>query len=297
MDNQLSFTERGRGEALLLLHGFSTSGGAWDEQARAFAAAHRVVAPDLLGHGRSPVPRDAARYSMQQCVADLVALLDRLGIERAHCLGYSMGGRVALALALHHPRRLHSLALESASPGIANVGERYRRRDSDATLAAHIEAAGVSDFVDQWMSQPLFATLRSLPAARWNASRALRLANSPLGLANSLRGLGTGAQPSYWERLGELSAPTLLVTGALDKKFDEIAGRMAERIPHAKRSIISGAGHATHLERPAEFAAAVAAFLETREPLGHSRPPHGQDHEDDDELADESNRDRFRTSP
>ena len=252
---------RGGGEALLLLHGFTTGARAWDEPATALAERFQVVTPDLLGHGASPAPDAVEPYQMRRCVADLVALLDRLGIADTHCLGYSMGGRVALALALAKPRRIRSLTLESASPGIADADERRRRRKRDEALAARLERDGVAAFVDEWMAQPLFATQRALPAEKLAATGALRLANSIHGLANSLRGLGTGSQPSFWNDLPNLTMPTLLIAGEHDAKFRAIAASMANLIANARLAFIPNAGHTTHLEQTAEFLRTVTSFL------------------------------------
>jgi len=257
----LDVVRRGSGEALLLLHGFTTGGRAWEYHADALSQQFRVVMPDLPGHGSSPAPADVAAYGMAACVGDLVAVLDRLAIERTHCLGYSMGGRVALALALAHPERIRSLVLESASPGIADTGERRQRRERDEALAARIESDGVAAFVDDWMAQPLFASQRALPEVTRAAARRLRLENSARGLANSLRGLGTGAQPSFWADLPDLRVPTLLIAGEQDEKFRGIAARMATAIPAARVTIIADAGHTTHLEQPAAFLHTVTSFL------------------------------------
>jgi 2-succinyl-6-hydroxy-2,4-cyclohexadiene-1-carboxylate synthase len=198
---------------------------------------------------------------MAATVADLVAVLDRQGIGRAHVLGYSMGGRVALALALAHPDRVGALVLESASPGLAGAGERAARVAADAALAARIEREGVPAFVDCWEALPLWASQARLSADARAALRAQRLQNTPVGLANSLRGLGTGSQPPLWDRLGDLAAPTLLVAGCDDAKFSDLARRMAEAIPANELLLVHSAGHAVHLEQPAVFARLVRDFL------------------------------------
>ncbi|MEO8604531.1 MAG: alpha/beta fold hydrolase, partial [bacterium] len=178
---------------LVLQHGFTGSSALWTVHAKAWAAHWRVVAIDLLGHGASEVAIDAARYAMAPTVADVAGLLDALGIERCALLGYSLGGRVALAFALEQPRRVAALILESASPGVAAADERAARAAADEQLAARLERDGISAFVEGWMAQPLFATQARLAASRRAAARAQRLANSAAGLAASLRGLGTGA--------------------------------------------------------------------------------------------------------
>ena len=251
----------GAGPALLLLHGFTGSAETWRPFLPELAACRRVIAPDLIGHGRTAAPADAARYRMDECVADLLALLDRLGVGEFAVLGYSMGGRVALHLALAVPERVRALILESASPGITNPAERAERARSDEALAGFIEREGIAAFVERWESQPLFASQRSLPAEVWARLRAERLGQRPRGLANSLRGMGAGAMAPVWNRLGELGVPVLVLAGELDAKYVAIARTVGERLPRARVAIVPGAGHAVHLEQPAQFLELVTAFL------------------------------------
>src|SRR5262249_40601079 len=154
---------------------------------------------------------EPARYRMEHAVADLTGLLDRLGIARAAWLGYSMGGRVALQLAVAQPARVAALVLESASPGIADPAERAARVRGDGALADFVAREGIGAFVARWEGLPLFASQDRLPSATRAALRRQRLANGPVGLANSLRGLGQGAQAPLCDELGSAEVPTLLV--------------------------------------------------------------------------------------
>lgn len=258
---RLGVAVRGEGPALLLLHGFTGSGATW----RPFLGEWRgftAIAVDLLGHGASDCPPDPGRYRMERCVKDLLSLLDRLGVERTAVLGYSMGGRVALHLALAAPRRLWALVLESASPGIDDDGEREARRLADEGLANAIEREGVERFVAYWESLPLFASQARLPAPVREELRRQRLGHNPRGLANSLRGMGAGAQEPLSGRLGEVRVPTLVIAGALDERYCALGRRMAEAMPATRLEVVAGAGHAVHLERPDVFARVVRGFLE-----------------------------------
>ena len=258
----LRVLDRGRGDPVLLLHGFTGSARAWPPVCvEALAARHRVLIPDLPGHGGSPVPRDGSGCDFGATVEALVRLLDRAGMGPATWIGYSMGGRVALGAAVLRPGSVSRLVLESASPGLRTEEERTERRAADEALAARIEADGVPAFVDRWMGLPLFATQRRLPPARLAEERRRRLENRTEGLAASLRGLGTGAQPSFWDDLAGVSVPALLVTGVLDAKFTELAGAMAGLMPTARHVTTPGAGHAVHLERPGDWLQAVIGFL------------------------------------
>lgn len=261
LDIELNVESMGAGPPLLLLHGFTGSAAGWGPQIAAWTPFFTTLAVDLPGHGQSVSPAEVAAYAMAATVADLVAALDRLGVARAHLLGYSMGGRVALALALVHPERVGALVLESASPGLADAGERAARVAADAALVERIEREGVSAFVNYWEALPLWASQARLSPEARAALRAGRLQNNPVGLANSLRGLGTGSQPPLWDRLGDLACPTLLVAGCDDAKFSDLARQMAEAIPANELLLVHGAGHAVHLEQPAVLARLVRDFL------------------------------------
>lgn len=251
----------GAGPTLLLLHGFTGSLHTWDAFVPAWAEHRQVIAVDLLGHGSTDAPDDYERYKMERCVADLAVLLDRLNVHEADVLGYSMGGRVALHFAAAMPERVARLVVESASPGIADEAERSTRVQADASLADAIERDGVEAFVNRWERLPLFASQRRLPHSVRAALRAQRLSNRAVGLANSLRGMGAGAQRPLHEQLGSLTMPTLLLAGELDEKYVGIVRDMAAVMPHARVVIVPGAGHAVHLEQPKAFDRAVQAFL------------------------------------
>ncbi len=249
---------------LLLLHGFTGSSATWAEFMPHFG--RRALAPDLLGHGQTAAPDAPTRYTMENAAADLATLIEQTVAEPIHLLGYSMGGRLALYFALAYPDLVKTLTLESASPGLADPAARAQRRAADEALAAAIEADGISAFVKRWERLPLFANQARLAAPVRAALHAQRLKNDPVGLANSLRGMGTGVQPSCWPSLHEINPPTLLVVGALDEKFCTLNRLMQERMPHAQLYTIENAGHTVHLEAPARFQERVARFHKEHDP-------------------------------
>ena len=253
--------ETGNGPPLVLLHGFTGSAASWAPLGRDLARDHRVIVIDLIGHGASSAPADPSRYAFEQALRDLAEVTAELGITRASWLGYSMGGRLALGMALDYPDRVSALILVSATAGIHDEHERLQRAEEDEGMARRIEEAGVEAFVDEWERLPIWESQRTLPDEVYRAQRDIRLGNRAVGLANSLRGMGQGAQPSYWERLGDIETPVLLVAGVLDRKYVGIAGQMGVRIVDATLSIMPEAGHAVHLERPREFIEDVRAFL------------------------------------
>lgn len=258
---RLEVRSAGEGTPLLLLHGFTGRGSSWVSHLPALRRSHRTIVVDLLGHGRSDAPADPARYSVDHQADDLAALARALEARPADILGYSMGARIALRLTLDHPAAVRRLVLESPSAGIADPGERERRRAADEALAETIERDGVAGFVDRWEGQPLFASHARLPAAAREGLRRQRLGHTSAGLANALRGGGQGAMTPLQRRLGEVRAPTLVVVGSLDPVSRERAAVVAGGIPAARLEIVEGAGHIPHLERPAAFRRLVVAFL------------------------------------
>ncbi len=256
----------GVGQPLVLLHGFTGQAANWRAQTATFAPHFQTLAIDLLGHGQSAWPTDPARYRMEHCVEDLLAVFDQLALARINVLGYSMGGRVALHFAMAHPERVSALILESASPGLADPQEREARIQSDEALADFIEREGLAAFVERWENLPLFASQARLPESARAELRTQRLHNNPRGLANSLRGLGAGVQSPLWESLPNLRAPTLLIAGELDSKFTAIARAMAQALPQSRLAIVPDAGHTIHLEQPATFDPLVLECLTSTGP-------------------------------
>jgi len=246
---------------LVMLPGFTGSAAGWGSLLDMLAAYRlRVIAFDLPGHGQSDAPRDPQRYAVECCERDIVAALQELGVKRGTSLllGYSMGGRIALYAAFSGFFR--ALILESASPGLEDPVEREQRRAADGALAASIERDGVPAFVDRWEQLPLFASQHRLPPETREALRRQRLNNRAGGLAQSLRGVGTGVQLPLQDRLPALHMPVLLIAGGLDTKFAAIARSMSQALPQSQLCIVANAGHAVHLERPVEFASLVGEF-------------------------------------
>jgi len=235
-------------EPLLLLHGFTQTGRGWDEVTRHLAGeTYRPLAPDLRGHGAAGTRRP---IDMDSCVRDVAGL----AAGSFALAGYSMGGRIALHVALAHPERVTRLVLVSTTAGIEDAAARAERRERDEALAAWMAQRTIAEVADHWGAQPLFAGQSPEVDA---AARADRLCNEPEHLAAALRGIGTGVLAPLWERLGELSMPVAVLAGERDPKFAALARRLAAELPHASLRIVPGAGHALALEAPAVVAAAI----------------------------------------
>lgn len=230
------------------MHGFTNTTKSWDGVAAALDPSLDVVRVDLPGHGGAA----AQRLGFEQAAA----AIGDVGGEGVY-VGYSMGGRLCLQLALDRPEIVEGLVLIGASPGLADGGERGARREADERLADGIERDGTEAFLERWLSHPLFATLE--PTAD---ELAARRRNPPLGLASALRLLGAGAQEPLWHRLNDLKMPVLLVAGGRDRKFREINARMlGAGLPKGRLETVEGAGHAVHLEDPAACASVINEFV------------------------------------
>ncbi|MSO31194.1 MAG: alpha/beta fold hydrolase [Ilumatobacteraceae bacterium] len=241
----------GVGDSLCFLHGFTQTHTSWDYHRDFFRQSNTTLAPDLPGHGRSP---DGA-MSMTQ-MADELAIAIK---EPTVLVGYSFGARLALHTALQHPDQVRALVLVSATAGIEDLHSRQERVLADEALAARALQIGVEAFIDEWLSRDLFASLT--PS---NNQRSLRCENTALGLAQSLRFAGTGAQESLWDQLDQITSPTLVVAGQHDAKFVAIAQRLHQRISQSELHILE-AGHSVHIEQPKAFLTLLKTFLDRLE--------------------------------
>ena len=241
----LHSTTRGKGPRIVLVHGFTQTGRSWAPIVDRLAERFEVVTVDAPGHGGSS--------RVETSLDDGAELLGATS-GAATYVGYSMGGRLCLHLALAHPELVDGLVLLSATAGIEDDGERTARRSQDDALATTIEHDGVDAFLDRWVAQPMFATLT-------DPGLDDRRRNDAAGLASSLRLAGTGTQRPLWDRLPSLTMPVLVVAGERDVKFVALAERMAGLIADATLAIVAGAGHTAHLECPDDFVDALESWM------------------------------------
>lgn len=246
---------------VVLVHGFTQTRRSWTPLLPRLVEDHEVLAVDAPAHGRSAGHR-----------TDLVEgarLLGEVGGAGAY-VGYSMGGRLALHLAVRQPELVERLVLVGATAGLDTDDERAARRAADEALAADLERDGLEAFLERWLANPLFATLPSDAAGVEE-----RKENTVEGLAASLRLTGTGTQRPLWAELRRLRMPVLFVVGEHDEKFTVLAHRMrAAWGGEADVAVIAGAGHACHLERPDAFLDVVVPFLHrtTASPAASNNP-------------------------
>lgn len=246
----------GTGPALVALHGFAGTGSDWKPILEGLP--NELVLPDLPGHGATAdaLPEDF------DALADSLADLGLHG--RAVWVGYSFGARCLWAVALRRPETVAALVFVSAHPGLSTPSERLRRRQQDEADARLLETKGLAKFLDEWHGRPVFASRRE--SAGWDAEIARKIAtNDPRRLAACLRRFGLGAQPDVRPQLGQIRAPTLWVTGALDDAYTALARDCVPRIPRAEHVVLPRGGHGAHLEEPQAFQDVLRRFLGERE--------------------------------
>lgn len=266
MNSHLFITSKSRkyeaGELpVLFLHGFSGSANDWKDFLELIPEGFFPLALNLPGHGNNICNLQAENYSSISTSNQIKAIIDELNFQEIIIVGYSMGGRAALSFSNIFPYKVKGLFLESTSPGIDNPEERIERNKKDKELAGFILNNTIEKFVDYWMDQPLFSTLKNLtPEIVYNIKKS-KQGNKREGLANSLRGFGTGIMPPLWNSLSSIHSPVYLITGELDEKFTLINKEMKKLLPKAGHTVIKNCGHNVHLENPEEFLNVLVLFL------------------------------------
>lgn len=256
-DATYAYRISGEGEPLILFHGFTGSMMTWRHFIKKWETRFQVIIIDLPGHGKTYTkqPRTMETFS-----DDLIKLLTHLNIKKAHFLGYSMGGRTALSFYHYYPEAVLSLILVSASPGLKTESERIARKENDEKLVEQIRK-NLTSFVNEWEQLPLFKSHEHLHGSVKKELREERLMQSPKGLIDSLMYMGTGVQPSWWNKLGEITVPVLLITGEHDDKFVKINDEMDNIIPNSEHHVILSSGHTPHIEQCEKFDKIVMTFL------------------------------------
>ncbi len=246
---------------LLLLHGFTGTSLGWEALAQEWASEYWVLAPELPGHGASMAPVMAQDLSVANTADALAHFMVSLSSKPFSLLGYSFGGRIGLHLVRDVPAKIACAILESTSPGIQDPTLRAERRHQDMALADMIEAQGLDWFIPYWQSLPLFKSQTTLSDPLRQMLNRERRTHTARGLAQSLRGAGTGTQESLWTALSTMRVPILIITGAEDSKYRDIGQAMQAALPNSQWVSLNGAGHNVHLERPHAFSQLVSQFL------------------------------------
>lgn len=250
---------------ILFLHGFMGNCHEFDGAIAPLANQFYCIALDLPGHGKTGVDHDW-NYTLENTARGIGEFLEAIAIRRCYLVGYSLGGRVALYLTLNFSNYFRRTVLESASPGLETQTERDLRRDRDRKLAQELEE-DFPLFLTKWYNQPLFASLQNYPGFEQLIQQ--RLNNTPSRLVKSLAYLGTGNQPSLWEKLAQNSVPTRLLVGELDQKFIAINTAMVHRGKTMELAVVNRSGHNIHLENRDAFVAHLQQFFANPEETAH----------------------------
>ena len=243
---------------IVFLHGFLGSGRDWLPVADMLGDRFHCLMPDLPGHGEHPPPFDPGPEAFHNAAIGLLYGIEPLHAGPLHVVGYSMGGRMALYLALRFSEWFTTATIVSASPGLRTAEERESRRVHDESLAADVER-DFDAFLESWYSLPLFSTLKSSPA--FAEVFAARRSGDPMALADSLRAFGTGNQPQLWDELAGNRLPIMFCAGEKDAKFVEIAGQMVNLCPGSALEIFPGCGHTLQVEERLRFVERLTFFI------------------------------------
>jgi len=240
---QIYYEVHGAGPAILLSHGFSATSQMWQPQVAALSRGHKLILWDMRGHGRSDYPPEDSAYSEEATVADMVAVLDAAGVEKAVIGGLSLGGYMSLAFRRVHPERVTALLVVDTGPGFRNEEARARWNAVALNTAERLQTEGLASLSGQ------------------SRERALSTHRSAEGLARAARGMLTQRDARVIESLPAIDVPALVIVGADDAPFLKAADYMAAKIPDSRLQVLSGAGHASNLDQPEAFNAAVLEFL------------------------------------
>ena len=247
---------------IVFLHGFTGSKEDWEFLINKIPGRFTPVLIDLIGHGKSSSPADPKYYSPDLQVYFLNEILNRIGINKLILVGYSMGGRLAVAFSEKYTDRIEALILESTSFGIQSEKERKERIAADKNLAEKIENIKMDMFIDQWLKLPLFESLHRLPDKKIAELRSRKIkSNNVLGLKNSLLGFGTGLMKNYLPHLQKFKCKVFLIVGEYDKKYIEISRRAKEHFHDCRLKVVKKSGHNVHFENTDDFLKLINEFL------------------------------------
>ncbi len=255
------FAEANALAEILLLHGYTGSSNDWNFLIPSLKKNYNIITLDFIGHGKSDSPVNPDLYTIQSLVSHIDKLKDKLKLNRLILLGYSMGGRIALSYAAAFPDKVYSLIIESTTWGLKDESLRKRRITEDEKVAEFILTNDLEKFVDLWMNKDIFKSQKALPKTLLENIKKSKLQNDSNGLANSLRGSGTGKMPPLHNLIKNIRVPVLQITGQLDVKFTNINLEMKKIFPNPRHEIISGAGHNVHLEKPDKYINVINDFL------------------------------------
>jgi pimeloyl-ACP methyl ester carboxylesterase len=259
----------GTGDPLLFIHEFAGDHRSWEPQVRYFSAAYRCITYAARGYPPSDVPTDPQGYSQDRAVADAIAVLDGIGVQRAHVVGLSMGGFATLHLLMRHPDRVRSAVAAGVGYGAHPDRQAAFRAESEA-IAAAFEAEGASRVAQRYTVGPARVQFQNKNPRGWAEFAAALGEHSAMGAALTMRGV-QAARPSLYalrDELAAITAPVLILVGDEDEGCLEPALMLKRTIPTSGLAVLPQTGHTANLEDPGLFNATVDRFLALAERAG-----------------------------
>ena len=244
---------------ILFLHGFLGCHQDWLPLISVLQKDFCCLLVDLPGHGQSLFPKPSGADFFTSITRSLQQLLRQLDIAVCGLVGYSLGGRIALAFTVAFPHLVKKLVLESSHAGLKTEAEKQARLQSDEIWAKKLETLKRQEFLAAWYGQEIFQSLKAHP--QFEALHSQRLGYHGADLAQALRAMSLGKQNSLWEALPHLKTEILLVAGQQDPKYCSVFEQMASLAPHATLFVVEGAGHNVHFEKPEVFSEILHRFL------------------------------------
>ena len=256
--------DAGQGIPVLFIHEFAGDHRSWEPQVRALSRRYRCVTYAARGYPPSDVPEDVASYSQDLAVSDAIAVLDHLGIDRAHVVGLSMGGFTSLYLALRYPGRARSAVVAGVGYGAHPAVQGSFRREAEA-IASAFDAEGAASFAPRYAEGPARVQFQNKDERGWEEFAGQLAEHSSVGAANTMRGVQR-ERPSLYdlrEELARVEVPLLLLVGDEDEGCLDANLMLKRTMPSAGLAVIPRTGHASNLEEPEPFNRLVGDFLAT----------------------------------
>lgn len=246
---------------VLFLHGYLGSHREWLPFMQDLSDSYYCIAVDLPGHGQSAAFDDEESYTFAgsaQRVLDALPLVEQKGLR---LVGYSMGGRLSLYLAIYHSDHIQQAIIESSSPGLLDARTAQAREKQDAGWADRFRAEPIDVVLEDWYRQPIFCSLRAQPEM-FEQMLKERRQNEGDAVARSIKGMSVGRQQPLWDALPQLEVDVCLIIGGLDRKYQQVARQMCSASARIHMESIEGAGHNVHLEQPDLFSKCVREQLD-----------------------------------
>jgi pimeloyl-ACP methyl ester carboxylesterase len=259
---KLYYEEVGSGTPILFIHEFAGDHRAWEPQVNHFGRRHRCIVYSARGYPPSDIPTDMARYSQDLARDDAIAVLDHLGIEKAHIVGLSMGGFATLHFGLQYPERALSLSICGCGYG-AEPSTRAEFRELSLKVADNFEKRGARAYAEEYGSQHGRHTFMKKDPRAWRAFVDRLAEHSDIGSALTQRGV-QASRPGLWDledRIRATDVPAMVVTGDEDERCLVPGIFMKNALPRGRLFVMPNTSHVLNLEEPALFNSVLESFI------------------------------------